>query len=293
MSKISIRPAKRQEQDYCYSTYDQINGQTGFIGYLSGYFGTSGEEFYTTWCDGDSSFRGEDFSPLFDEVVNSLQESVLKSFSTMKKYCYDNRDAKILATNNYNYTRYAYRIDYGKYSFIMRLNPQKGDYNFYIFCYIKEYFDDHLKKAANGIRFVNSGYKFLFKIPDRGRILIHDCYNHTTDEYKVSYIDDTHFFVGNRFWRKDEFAEVVEEWQKEISPVLPKCGISFIDDCIQGFSTVSNLDDYIDYTHKHYCLTLCSFLGITEAEHKYWVDTSEDDYDVFMKFIKARKQEVC
>lgn len=66
-------------------------------------------------------------------------------------------------------TEYGFRMDTEKHAFLFRCNPTKGDYNFYCFCYVKEWLDRHISKAEQGIRFIDPNYKELFRIPDGGQ----------------------------------------------------------------------------------------------------------------------------
>lgn len=67
---------------------------------------------------------------------------------------------------------YGFRVDTEKHAFLLRCNPSKGDYNFYCFCYVKDWLDRHIGKAEQGIRFIDPNYKELFCIPDGGKIVI-------------------------------------------------------------------------------------------------------------------------
>lgn len=44
----------------------------------------------------------------------------------------------------------------------MRLNPNRGEYNLYCYCYQREWLDNHLQKAEKGIRFkvINLSYEY-------------------------------------------------------------------------------------------------------------------------------------
>ncbi len=62
-----------------------------------------------------------------------------------------------------------------KYAYLLRLNPDRGEYNLYCYCYRRDWLDQHLKDAEKGIRFIDSHYKELFRIPDGGKVKIHYC----------------------------------------------------------------------------------------------------------------------
>jgi len=53
MTDFTLRPLTVPERKYTYTQSSQLQGQTGNIGYLRGDFGSSGDQFYTTWFDTD------------------------------------------------------------------------------------------------------------------------------------------------------------------------------------------------------------------------------------------------
>lgn len=78
---FTMQGMKPNEQMYSYSQSQQISMQTGFIGYLRADFGTSGNEFYSTWNEFSKALNTEKFSDNLDYVINSLRndEGLLQS----------------------------------------------------------------------------------------------------------------------------------------------------------------------------------------------------------------------
>ena len=75
-----------------------------------------------------------------------------------------------------------------------------------------------MKDAAKGIRFINSHYKELFRIPDGGKIKIHLAWNE--DQVRTCrYIDDYHVEVGDNLYHICEFAERMEQNGHTYEPV--------------------------------------------------------------------------
>ena len=107
-------------------------------------------------------------------------------------------------------TEYAFRVDTDKHAFLLRCNPTKGDYNFYCYCYVKEWLDKHISRAEKGIRFIDPHYKELFRIPDGGKIIITSAWGEKT-ELACRYIDETHTEVGSNLLHICEFAERMEK----------------------------------------------------------------------------------
>ena len=175
---MEIRPLTAAEQNYVYSQSSQISGQTGNIGHLRGDFADSGYGFYTTWFDTRPQWKSEEFKNDLDEVVNTLREDhgLLHNRYDMKAFAKSYPSSAL--QGNYC-TEYGFRTDTEKYAFLFRCNPSKGDYNFYCYCYVKEWLDRHMEKAAQGIRFIDPHYKELFRIPDGGKIILHYSWGET------------------------------------------------------------------------------------------------------------------
>lgn len=150
---LQVLPEKHRL--YTYAQSQQIYGQTGCIGHLRGDMDSNGTGFFTSWDNHCESLKTDAFKSEFDTVINMLRfderyGGILKNRSSMAGYCYGKPESGF----DGNYCReYAFRADTDNYSYLMRLNPNKGDYNFYIYAYQREWLDRHLKNAEKGIRF--------------------------------------------------------------------------------------------------------------------------------------------
>ena len=105
------------------------------------------------------------------------------------------------------------RADTQKHAYILRLNPQEGDYNLYCYCYRKDWLDRHLKNAEKGIRFIDPNYKELFRIEDGDKVR-YSTRSGETRQMTCRYIDDYHFeansYRGNNLYHICEFAELYQ-----------------------------------------------------------------------------------
>ena len=219
--QLTIKPMQPEERLYSYQQSSQIRAQTGSIGYLRGDFGKTGTEFYTSWQDHIKGFRSDDFGDEFDKVVNALRfedvgGGLFGSRNAMRLFCKENPDSAFQG----NYCEeYGFRIDKGRHSFLIRCNPMVDDYNFYVFCYVKEHLDAHMEKAKNGIRFITPEYRELFRIADGEQIQI------TRPDGKKTlrtcrYIDETHAEIGsNNLYHICQFAEMMEENGSKVIPM--------------------------------------------------------------------------
>ena len=164
---ISMTP---QERMYSYSQSSQIEAQTGCIGHLRGDFG-AGQEFFSSWFDHRGEYKTDEFKAEFDEVVNSLREKdgLLFSRNSMTRYCQQRPEAEMVG----NYcTEYGFKLKTDHHTYMLRCNPNYGDYNFYLYAYVGRFLEHHMEKAKQGIRFITPGYKEIFRIPDGDSIRI-------------------------------------------------------------------------------------------------------------------------
>ena len=145
---LSIRPIKPEEIPFSYTQSQNDNIESGCIGFLRGDFDTSGKGFYTTWEDKVKFLKTDEFKREFDDVINSLRfgyGELLKDRSSLSAYCHNNPDGVIEG----NYTKeYGFRVDTDEHSYILRCNPTKGDYNFYVYAYDRDTFEKHLNEIG-------------------------------------------------------------------------------------------------------------------------------------------------
>lgn len=154
---MKIRPLHTDEQKYTYRQSTQIEGQTGSIGYLRGDFGAVGKEFFSSWFDHRRDLKTDEFKSALDEVINALRSEeygLLKSRTAMAQYA-----AKYPVSafqGNYT-TEYGFRADTEKYSFLIRCNPARGDYNFYGFNSRVEWCACFVSWCANECGYIDAG----------------------------------------------------------------------------------------------------------------------------------------
>ena len=212
----AFRALSQAEREYAFHQSQQISMQTGLIGYLRADFGSTGKEFYSSWNDFRKDLKTDEFREEFDNVINKLRDGgVLSDRDTMYKFCCGHPECDYQDGRGY----YGVRLDTGKYSYLMRFNPNKGEYNLYCYCYQKDWLDDHIKNAESGIRFIDPHYNNLFVIPDGGKVKV------TFDNgkyivHKCRYIDQYHVEIdGSRIYHICEFAEIMQKYGCTVNPV--------------------------------------------------------------------------
>lgn len=214
-----LRPMTQPEKMYCYSQSSQIRYQTGNIGYLRADMDTDGNGFYSSWNGFNRDWKTQDFKDEFDQVINQLRfgdtsEAFLANRRDLAKYCFSHPGAVI------NNSEFGFRANTDNYSYMIRLNPNRGEYNLYCYCYKKEWLDHHLQEAERGIRFIDSNYNNMFILPDGGKIKITYPDGEKREEI-CRFIDPTHVEVGvgnMNLFHICEFAERMESCRAVVEP---------------------------------------------------------------------------
>lgn len=207
---MDIRPMTPTERMYSYSQSMQIQGQTGSIGYLRGDFGPGGNEFYTTWNDHRAQWKTDEFKAEFDTVINSLRSEeygLLQNRSAMSAFAQKHPESTF--QGNFS-PEHGFRVDTDNYTYLCRCIPSQGDYNFYVYPYVGKWLNEHMQKAEKGIRFIDSHYKELFRIPDGDKIVITSA-SGEKNERTCRFIDEYHTEVDSYLYHICEFAERMEQ----------------------------------------------------------------------------------
>ena len=209
---MEIRTLTQPEQKYTYSQSMQLTGQTGCIGYLRGDFGSSGSDFHNTWKDQRGQWNTDGFKAELEKVIHTLRgdNGLLHNRHDMEAIVEGSPDAAFMGECG---TVYGFRVDTDQHAFLFRCDPAKGDHNFYCYCYVRRWLDQHMSNAERGISFIDSGYQELFRIPDGGKIMITNALGEKT-ERSCRYIDEYHVEIGkgwDNLYHICQFAEIMEK----------------------------------------------------------------------------------
>jgi hypothetical protein len=230
-----------QEIRYCYAQSQQLTMQTGSIGYLRADFDSNGKNFYSTWFDHRKELKSDAFKAEFDDVINALREKkeyggLLKGRTEMTAYCRKN----VLAFEGNYTTEYGVRVDTDHYSYLLRMNPTKGDYNLYCYCYVKQWLDRHLKQAERGIRFITPDYKEKFRIADGDKIRIIRSDGEKNDRV-CRYIDETHFELGEGSMGLFHICEFAEKMEAANTQAIIPLRASLPDKCFSYLESTGEM----------------------------------------------------
>lgn len=219
---FEIRPMTPQERIYSYTQSQQLIVQTGCIGHLRADMDTGGEGFFTRWDDHCENLKTQAFKAELDEVIHALRfdeqyGGILKNRSLLAAYCYSHPESSFGGDGR----SFGFRADSGQHTYMLRLNPNKGEYNLYCYCYRRDRLDQHMKRAQKGIRFITPAYKELFRIPDGDKIRITSPTGEQRDRV-CRYIDEAHLEVGggwNDLFHICQFAEIMEQNGSRVIPL--------------------------------------------------------------------------
>ena len=225
---------------YVYRQSQQISQQTGFVGYLRGDYGESGKQFFTSWFGDREDWNTPDFKPSWfgdredwntPDFKHDLQRAIdrlryetgqLADRDQLSKLCLNDMSSAITQDQRW----FGFRVDQGEHAFLLKCSPYKGDNNFYVYCYRKDWLDQHMAQAQQGIRFIDSGYNELFRIPDGGQIRITQPDGQRT-ERTCRFIDESHMEVmdgRDSVYHICQFAELMERSGNAVEPVGPTLG---------------------------------------------------------------------
>ena len=267
----SMTPADRL---YAYNQSSQLEGQTGCIGHLRGDFG-SGQEFYTSWFDHRSEYKTDEFKTELDEVVNALREKngLLCTRDSMTKFCYQRPEAEF--EGNYC-AEYGFKVQTPQHTYMLRCNPNYGDYNFYLYAYVARFLEHHMEKAKQGIRFITPGYKELFRIPDGDHIRIL-CSDGSHMDRSCRYIDEYHVEIGSdwdNLYHICQFAEMMERNGNAVIPLRSSLPV-------QCFSVLPSSGELILLTRGEKGYSPClEFSAADAGENRRFAEDSNGKNDV-------------
>ena len=230
-AEMTLRPMTVTERMYSYTQSQQLIMQTGCIGHLRADFGSNGKQFFSSWDDHRADLKSEDFKHEFDEVIIALQEdekygAVFKNRGALLSLC-----VRIPESSFGNGREYGFRADTDHYSYMFRLNPGKGEYNIYCYCYLRQWLDRHMRQAEKGIRFITPEYKEIFRIPDGDKIRMTIPSGEPLDQV-CRYVDDCHLEIGRNLYHICEFAERMRDNGIAVIPLrasLPDKCFSYLE----------------------------------------------------------------
>lgn len=143
---ISIRVMELEERAFAYTQDQQILQSSGCIGHLRVDMDSTGTGFFSSWDTYSPSLKDDAFKASFDKLIHELRFNedlggILTNRSSMSKFCHAIPESEITDDGR----NFGFRIDADEYAYMLRLNPDKGEYNAYIYAYDREKLDAFLE----------------------------------------------------------------------------------------------------------------------------------------------------
>lgn len=144
---MEVRAMTPEERKYSYTQDADTIRRSGCIGHLRVDMDTNGTGFFSSWDNHNAALKTQDFKDQFDEVINALRfdeqyGGILKNRSSLASCCY-----KTPESDFGNDREFGFRVDTEEYSYMLRLNPNKGEYAAYIYAYDRDMLDSELLPA--------------------------------------------------------------------------------------------------------------------------------------------------
>lgn len=129
--------------------YSRSSREHECIGHLRGDFGRDGTEFWTNWFPHEAAMHNTpEFREEFQLFMNSLRASLLKNRSSMRSYLRENPN---IIEQTGSIEQHGYFTQTERHEYYVRCNPAIGEYNFYIYCYLRKKdaiaFSEYMKTA--------------------------------------------------------------------------------------------------------------------------------------------------
>lgn len=143
---FSIRLMKPEERAFAYTQDQQTLHSSGCIGHLRVDMDSTGTGFFSSWDTHSPSLKDDTFKTEFDKIIHELRFNeelggILANRSSMSKFCHAIPGSEITDDGR----NFGFRVDTDEYAYMLRLNPNKGEYNAYIYAYDREMLDAFLE----------------------------------------------------------------------------------------------------------------------------------------------------
>ena len=145
---FSIRLMKPEERAFAYTQDQQTLHRSGCIGHLRVDMDSTGTGFFSSWDTHSPSLKDDAFKTEFDKLIHELRFNkdlggILTNRISMSKFCRSIPGSEITDDGR----NFGFRVDTDEYTYMLRLNPHKGEYNAYIYAYDQEMLDTFLEPA--------------------------------------------------------------------------------------------------------------------------------------------------
>lgn len=195
----------------------QISAQCGLVGKLNAIL-TAGGKYTEQWHERRRELCTDAFQKNLKALMAALrmENMSLHSLASFHEACISSGTLSRAPGQEDVYVAHYDAEQYSYFLCVKQNNESGADIS--VFCYLRVWLDQHIKKAVDGIRFINSSYDELFRLPDGGKIRIH---NQSGDDrtFVCRYIDSYHVEIGNNLFHICQFAELMERGGNTYEPL--------------------------------------------------------------------------
>ena len=128
-----LAPLKQNEEPLFYRLDGERAERHGAIGYLRVDFGRNGNEFWSTWFDTQKYLKTQGFKDSFVIVMNYLSPEIFKNRSSMRTFCAGEQGLSFGERGK------GFKLETVGYTYYLRCNPGRADYDAYVFAYDNRY----------------------------------------------------------------------------------------------------------------------------------------------------------
>lgn len=130
----TFKPYDPKNYDLFYSSaFKEKPADKCCIGHFRGDFGSDGKHFWNNFFDHHPELKTDEFKAEFNVIVDGFRNGhILQDRPTMRKIISQYKDTHPESAREYTHL---FEFQSPDYSYFLRCFTEKGDYNFYIYCY--------------------------------------------------------------------------------------------------------------------------------------------------------------
>jgi hypothetical protein len=148
-----------------------LDQKIGCIGSLTANLNTGTPEFESAWRSRTSRLNTPEFTDEFNEMIGTLRQGILKSPAELRACCAAYPDS-ILKDSPSADTRHGFRIDTGRYSYMLVCSFRSADCRLWLNAFSFLALDRHMREARSGIPILDQQGHERFRMPDGGKLRV-------------------------------------------------------------------------------------------------------------------------
>lgn len=201
---MEIRALTLAERLYTDSLNAELKEKTGWCGMLVERFHADGPAYSSTWNDILTQDKSQGFKTVFENFRRTMHKDggLLHDKPSMTLFLKNIPAASFGRNKRYTY---GFRTDVGEYAVLTRCAVEKDKAEVCCTFYVRELLDRHMEHAEQGISFIDTTDKELFRLPDGGEIIVHG------QRFPCRFLDETHLEIDHETFSLRDFAQYMEE----------------------------------------------------------------------------------